>query len=68
MMDAEQYFQNTDDIINEEDLEESIYDSRLHSPLREMSEQRPPNDIPKVQQKEQKEVNEQKVISQKENP
>lgn len=68
MMDAEQYFQNTDDIINEEDLEESVYESRHQSPLREMSEQRPTNDIPKAQQHEQKEVKEQKVISQKENP
>jgi hypothetical protein len=28
MVDAEQYFQNTDDIINEEDLEESVDESR----------------------------------------
>ena len=32
MVDPEQYFQNTDDIINEEDFEESIDESRLGSP------------------------------------
>lgn len=32
MVDAEQYFQNTDDIIDEEDLEESMDESRNKSP------------------------------------
>lgn len=32
MQDPEQYFQNTDDIINEEDLEESVDESRRQSP------------------------------------
>ena len=34
MIDAEQYFQNTDDIINEEDYEESVFESRQQSPVR----------------------------------
>lgn len=36
MQDAEQYFQNTDDIINEEDLEESVDESRRQSPITKM--------------------------------
>ena len=31
---AEQYFENTEDIINEEDLEESVCESRKQSPLK----------------------------------
>ena len=31
---AEQYFENTEDIINEEDLEESVCESRRQSPLK----------------------------------
>jgi hypothetical protein len=34
MIDPEQYFQNTDDIIDEEDYEESVYESKQHSPVR----------------------------------
>lgn len=34
MIDPEQYFQNTDDIINEEDYEESVCESRQQSPER----------------------------------
>lgn len=30
---AEQFFENTEDIINEEDLEESVCESRKQSPL-----------------------------------
>ena len=37
MHDAEQYFQNSDDIINEEDFEESIDESRKPSPLKQPS-------------------------------
>lgn len=33
MIDPEQYFQNSDDIINEEELEESVDESRRQSPL-----------------------------------
>ena len=32
---AEQYFENTEDIINEEDLEESVCESRQQSPLKQ---------------------------------
>ena len=32
---AEQYFENTEDIINEEDLEESVCESRKQSPLKQ---------------------------------
>lgn len=32
---AEQYFENTEDIINEEDLEESVCESRRQSPLKQ---------------------------------
>ena len=31
---AEQYFENTEDIINEEDLEESVCESRKQSPVK----------------------------------
>ena len=37
MHDAEQYFQNSEDIINEEDFEESIDESRKPSPLKQSS-------------------------------
>ena len=37
MHDAEQYFQNSEDIINEEDYEESIDESRKQSPLKQLS-------------------------------
>ena len=37
MHDAEQYFQNSEDIINEEDFEESIDESRKQSPLKQSS-------------------------------
>lgn len=33
---AEQYFENTEDIINEEDLEESVCESRRQSPLKQI--------------------------------
>ena len=32
---AEQYFENTEDIINEEDLEESVCESRRQSPVKQ---------------------------------
>ncbi len=40
MVDAEQYFQNTDDIINEEDLEESVDESRRQSPAAKVTTQK----------------------------
>ena len=35
MHDPEQYFQNSEDIINEEDFEESVDESRRQSPLKQ---------------------------------
>ena len=35
---AEQFFENTEDIINEEDLEESICESRKPSPLKKTTD------------------------------
>ena len=41
MNEAEQYFENTEDIINEEDLEESVCESRKQSPVRQSLEKVP---------------------------
>ena len=37
MRDPEQYFQNSDDIINEEELEESVCESRRQTPMKNMT-------------------------------